>query len=133
MQTEMGGKYAKHVIADQNIGIDRAARLVAGDGKINRARREHRKAGQNRVAESPAMSADAGTGDDLATRGLAEISPLVRIVIDASAGVYLLQASDVCGDLAQHGTDAARIVAPVNADAGMNVVGDDSDRGGLLR
>jgi len=45
-----------------------------------------------------------------------------------AARVHLLQASNVGIYLPQHRADSARIVAPVNPDAGMNIVGDDPDR-----
>jgi hypothetical protein len=51
----------------------------------------------------------------------------VRPVAPA-AGVDLLQAGNVSVDLAQYGGDAAGVVAPVDADAGVYVVGRNPDR-----
>jgi hypothetical protein len=46
----------------------------------------------------------------------------------AAAGVHFLEAGDVRVDFAQHSGDSARVIAPVDADASVNVIGYDSNR-----
>jgi hypothetical protein len=44
MQAEMRRYDAEHPIADQKVCVDRAARLVAGNTKLDRTGSEHREA-----------------------------------------------------------------------------------------
>src|SRR6516162_5451134 len=74
------------------------------------------------------MLSDASSCDDPAAGGRAEIGPLVGMPFAQAARVHLLQASNVGIYLPQHRADSARIVTPINPDAGMNIVGDDPDR-----
>ena len=57
VQTKMRGDDAQHPVIDQQIGIDRAARLVFGDGEIDRPGGKYREPGQDRIAESERLSA----------------------------------------------------------------------------
>ena len=53
------------------------------------------------------------------------------MALDTAAGAHFLKAGNVGVDLAQHRRDAIRVVAPVHADAGVNVIGDHANRGEL--
>ena len=128
----MSGDDAQHPVANQEIGIDRAARLVARNAQIDCSRAEYRKPRQNCVAETPEPLAKAYAGDDATPGDLAKVSPLIVMPVAPAAGGDLLQAGNVSIDLAQHGGDAAGVVAPIDADAGMYVVGRNPDRRPLL-
>jgi len=118
---------AQHPIAEQEICVDRAAGFPAADSEIDRAGRQHRKTGENGVTETPALITDAGSEDDPTPGRLTEIGPLIGMPPGAAPGINLLQAGDVGVDFAQHSGDSARVITPVDADAGMNVVGYDSN------
>src|SRR5207248_462912 len=51
----------------------------------------------------------------------------------AAPGINLLQAGNVRVDFTQHSGDSPGVIAPVDPDAGMNVVGHDSNREAVLR
>ena len=119
---------AQHPIAEQKIGVDRAAGFPAADSEIDRAGGQHRKAGENGVAETPALVTDAGSEDDPTPGRLTEISPLIGMPSGAAPGINFLKAGDVRVDFTQHGGDSPGVIAPVDSDACMNVVGHDSNR-----
>jgi hypothetical protein len=128
VQTKMGRNDPQHSFADQNIRINRSARFVAGNCQIDRPRCKHRKPGQDRVAEPAARLADANAYNDPAAGGCSKISPLVGVPFVPAGGLHLLQARNVGIDLPQHPTDTTRIATPVNTDASMNIIGNNSDR-----
>jgi len=107
----------------KEIGVYCAAGLPAADSQIDRAGGQHRKTGENGVAETPALVTDAGPEDDLAPGRLAQIGPLLGMPPGAASGINFLQTGDVGIDFTQHSRDSARVIAPVDADAGMNVIG----------
>ena len=128
----MGRHHPQHPMADHQIDVDRTARLVAGNRKIDRARRKRWVPGQDGVGEPPAPLAGGSAEDDLTTGRFAKIGRLVGAQ-SAGAGINLLQTDDVGVDLPQHGRYPHRIVAPVEADAAMDIVGDNSNRGHCRR
>ena len=125
----MGGEHAQDPIADDQIGVERRARLVIRNREVDRAGGGDREAGQDRVGEAPAMLLGPGPEDHPATRRLGEISRLIGVEPGSAADADLLQTGDVGIDFVQHGGDPRRVVAPVDADAAMDVVGDHLDRG----
>jgi hypothetical protein len=132
VQTEMSGYDAQDPVAEEQIGVDRTTGLMAGNGKIDRIRREHRKPGQDRIAEAPATVTGTGGRDYPAACNLAEKGPLIGLQADATANAYLLQTCDVSVYLAQNRPDSAGIITPIDANTGVNVIRDDSDRVGRL-
>src|SRR5436309_557143 len=94
--------HAQYPVAEQEIGVDRAARFPAPDTEIDRARGQHRKAGENGIAETPALVTDAGSEDNPGSGRLTEISPLIRMPPGAAPGVDFLQAGDIRVDFTQH-------------------------------
>ena len=90
---------AKHPVADQKVPIDRAARLIPPNGEVDRTSGENGEAGEDRIAEPPAMITDAGAEDHAAAGRFAQIGPLIGMPFDAAAGIHLLQAGDVGVDL----------------------------------
>ena len=127
-QAEMRRYDAQYPITEQKVGVDCPARLVAGDGEVDRARGQHWKAGQDRVAKAPILDVDTGAKDDPAPGRLAQIGPLIGVPPGAAASIDFLQAGDIGIDFAQYRGNAARVIAPVDANAGMNVVGYDANR-----
>ena len=119
---------AQHPIAEQEIGVYRAAGFPAANSQIDRAGVQHRKTGENGVAKAPALVADAGPEDDPTPRRLTEISPLIGMPPSAPSGIDFLKTGDVRVDFTQHSGDSPGVIAPVDSDAGMNVVGHDSNR-----
>ena len=124
----MRGDHAQHPIAKQKIGIYRTAGFPAADSEIDRAGGQHWKARENGVAETPALVTDAGSEDDPAPRRLTEISPLIGMPSGAAPGINFLKAGDVRVDFTQHSGDSPGVIAPVDPDACMNVIGHDSNR-----
>jgi hypothetical protein len=118
---------AQHPIAEQEIGVYCAAGLPAPDSEIDRAGVQNRKTGENGVPETPALVTDAGSEDDPTPGRLTEISPLIGVPPGAASGINFLQAGDVGVDFVQHSGDSARVIAPVDANAGMNVISYDSN------
>src|SRR6516225_4050223 len=119
---------AQHPIAEQEIGVDRAAGFPAADSEIDRPGGQHRKTGENGVAEPPALVTDAGPEDDPTPGRLAQISPLIGMPPSAAPGIDFLKTGDVRVDFTQHSGDSPGVIASVDPDAGMNIVGDDSNR-----
>src|SRR5271169_3158019 len=115
-------------IAEQEVGVYRAAGFPAADSKIDRARGQHRETGENGVAEAPALVTGAGSEDDPTPGRLTQISPLIGMPPGAASGIDFLKAGDVRVDFTQHSSDSPGVIAPVDSDAGMNVVGHDSNR-----
>ncbi len=129
VEAEMGGQYAQHPIADHQLGIERRARLVIRYREVDRAGRGDRKAGQDCVGETSAMTAGAGAENDLAAGRLGEIGRLVVVEAGWRGASDLLQTGNVGIDLVQHGRDPRRVVTAVDPDAAMNVVSGHFDRG----
>src|SRR6516162_3533856 len=123
---------AQSAIAKLHVGVDRTTRLVISYAQIERAGRKHRKPGEYRIAEPPAMIVHAGAENHAAAGCFTQISPLIGRSSDARAGIHLLQACNVGIDLAQDRDYSVGIVASVDTDAGMNVVGDYPNRGCFL-
>lgn len=119
---------AQYPVAEQEVGVDRAAWFPAADGEIDRAGGQHRKTGENGVAKTPALVTDPGSEDDPTPGRLAQISPLIGMPPGAAPGIDFLKAGDVRVDFTQHSSDSRGVIAPVHPDASMNVVGDDSNR-----
>src|SRR5205807_122081 len=71
---------------------------------------------------------DAHAGDDAVPGNHSEVSPLIVMSVAPTAGVDLLQAGNVSVDLPQHSGDSSGVVASVNADTSMYVVGRNPDR-----
>ena len=57
----------------------------------------------------------------------------LELVVLGRIGTDLLQGEDVGIDRVDDAQDAVGIVAPIHADAGVNVVGGGADKGGLGR
>src|ERR1700756_4711938 len=74
------------------------------------------------------MIVDAGAEDHSTADGRCQIGPLISRPSSAWASVHLLQTRDVGVYLAQNCDDAIWIVASVDADAGVYVVGTNPDR-----
>ena len=64
-------------------------------------------------------------GDGAQPGLLRQERPLVGQVRAVALGHDLLKADDVGAELAQHRADARRVVAPIGADAGVDIVGGD--------
>ena len=127
-QAKMRRNDAQYPITEEKVGVDRSARFIAGDGEVDRARGQHWKAGQDRVAKAPIFDVDPGAEDDPTPGRLAQIGPLIGMPPGAAASTDFLQAGDIGIDFAQYCGNAARIIAPVDANAGMNVIGYDANR-----
>ncbi len=129
----MGRDDAQYPIAKQEVGVDRATGFPAADSEIDRPGGEHRKAGENGVAETPTRVTGPGSEDDLTPGRLAEISPLVLMPPGAAPGIDFLEAGNVRVDFTQHSGDSPGVIAPVDPNAGMNIVGYDSNREAVRR
>jgi hypothetical protein len=123
----------QHPIAKREIGVDRATGFPAADSEIDRAGGQHGETGENGVAETPALVTDAGSEDDPTPGRLTEISPLIGMPPGAASGINFLKAGNVRVDFTQHSGDSPGVIAPVDPDAGMNVVGHDSNREAVRR
>src|ERR1700730_16881910 len=119
---------AQHPIAEQEIGVYRAAGFPPANSEIDRAGVQHWKTGEDGVAETPALVTDAGPEDNLAPGRLAQIGPLLGMPPGAASGIDFLKAGDVRVDFTQHSGDSPGVIAPVDPDASMNIVGHDSNR-----
>ena len=102
----------QHPVAEQEVGVDRAAGFPAADSKIDRARGEHRKTGENGVAETPALVADPYSKDDPAPGRLTQISPLIGMPPSAAPGIDFLKTGDVRVDFTQHSGDSPKSGRP---------------------
>ena len=76
------------------------------------------------VFDNPDLLAIAVVGD-----GEAETGPLAG----SWPGIDFLKASDVRVDFTQHSGDSPGVIAPVDSDTGVNVVGDDANREAVRR
>jgi hypothetical protein len=123
----MSGYDSQDPVAEEQIGIDRTSRLMAGDSKIDRICGEHREARQDRVTEAPATVTGTGGRDHPAPGNLAEKGPLIGLQADATLNAYLLQRCDVSVDLTQNRAGSAGIITPIDANTGVNVVRHNSD------
>ena len=132
MEAEMSCHNPQHPMADHQIDVDCTARLVAGNRKIDRAGRKRRKSGQDGVGEPSAPFAGGSAEDDLTPGRFAKIGRLIGAQ-SAGAGINFLQTDDVGVDFPQHGRYSRRIIAPVETNAAMDIVGDNSNRGHCRR
>src|SRR6185503_4880790 len=123
MQTQMRDDDAQRTALDDELGIDGAARLVAADAEVDMAQPAHGKARQQRIAEAAAMIAQMRAAGRREAGHLGEKAPLLDEASEAMARIDLLQPDDVGMEFAQHLADALGIVAVVDADAAMHVVG----------
>src|SRR5271170_3040529 len=97
---------AQHPIAEQEIGVYRAAGFPAADSGIDRAGRQHRKAREDGVAKTPTLVTGAGSEDDPTPGRLTQISPLIGMPPGAAPGINFLKTGDVRVDFTQHSGDS---------------------------
>jgi len=96
---------------------------VAREGEIDRPRGHDREARENGIPETAAMIADSGAEYDPAAGCLTQVSPLIGMAPDPAAGTDFLQAGNVGVDFAQHRDDSGRVIASVDTNAFVDVVG----------
>ncbi len=124
-QAEMGGDHAQPLPAHLDDGVDGAALLIGRNGEVDDAPLQDRAAHVKAVAEAEAARPE----------GLAEdrrhVQPLVKqleLVEVGRIGAHLLQGENVRVDRVDDAQHAVGVVAPIHADAGMDVVGGGADQ-----
>jgi hypothetical protein len=130
-QAEMRRDDAEHAVARRELGVDRAARLAAGDSGIDVADRENRKPRQDGVAEAAAAIGAQRARDQAKAGRLGEERLLVERALPVLPRADLLEADDVGAELAQHLGDSRGVVPAVDADAFVHVVGGDDEPAAL--
>jgi len=73
------------------------------------------------------MAARIRAQNDLGTGRLGEVSSLIALKLGTTPDTDLLQAGNVGADFAQDGSDAAGVIAAIDPDASMNVIGHHAD------
>ncbi len=125
-QPEMRREHVHRRAADVDGRGEGAPRLASVEGEIEAMHLDDRMTRQQGVPEAP--------GGDLARRPEGAFVPVQRDELDGLPGLdrdargvgELLQRHDVRVQFADDGGDAIRIVTPVGADTGVDVVGGDS-------
>jgi hypothetical protein len=108
------------------VGVDGAARLAASDAEIHQSDTIGRAPAEQRVAASRSRVARKRPGDRVQAARARELSQLIRY--SGGARRDLLEPDEVRAEFTDDRTDPLDILAPVDADAAMDVVGGDDQR-----
>ena len=112
---------------DRKLSVKRVPRLIAAHAQIDVAHGLDRETRQQRIGKAGAVIAILAPGHGEKTGRFGKMRTLIELPVVARAEIDLLQADDVGAELAQHGGDAVRIIAPIDADTAMNVVSGDHE------